>query len=124
MIKKLATTMVALVAIEHLYILVLEMFLWTKPAGLRAFAMTPDFAAQTATLAANQGLYNGFLAAGLIWALLRRDDGYSLRVFFLGCVIVAGVFGAITAKPSILIVQAMPAAIAMLLTLIARRSLQ
>ena len=119
--KKAATALVALVAIEHLYILVLEMFLWTKPAGLNAFGLTPEFAEQTAVLAANQGLYNGFLAAGLIWGLIRKEDGIPIRVFFLSCVIVAGVFGAITAKPSILYVQAVPALIALIVTLLARR---
>ena len=119
--KKIATGLVALVAVEHLYILVLEMFLWTKPAGLRAFGLTPEFAQQTAVLAANQGLYNGFLAAGLIWALSQKDDGYSLRVFFLGCVIVAGIFGAVTAKPSILFVQAAPAIVALAATMLSRR---
>ena len=121
MLKKIATALVALVAIEHMYILVLEMFLWTKPAGLRAFALTQEFADQTAVLAANQGLYNGFLAAGLIWSLTRKEDGLPIRVFFLSCVIVAGVFGAITAKPSILFVQAAPALIALVVTLLARR---
>jgi putative membrane protein len=121
--KKAATVLVALVAIEHLYILVLEMFLWTRPAGLRAFGLTPEFAEQTAVLAANQGLYNGFLAAGLIWSLFRKQDATPLRVFFLGCVIVAGVFGAITAKPSILYVQAAPALIALVMTLLAHRSI-
>ena len=120
-LKTTATAFVAFVAIEHLYILVLEMFLWTKPAGLRAFGLTQEFAEQTAVLAANQGLYNGFLAAGLIWALSKKDEGTSLRVFFLACVIVAGVFGAITAKPSILYVQAAPALIALILTLLADR---
>jgi len=119
--KKIATALVAFVAIEHLYILVLEMFLWTKPAGLRAFGLTPEFAEQTAVLAANQGLYNGFLAAGLIWALLKKEDGFPLRVFFLGCVIVAGVFGGITANVSILYIQAAPAFIALAVTLFARR---
>tara|TARA_R110002049_G_scaffold93308_16_gene230810 strand:- start:2634 stop:3005 length:372 start_codon:yes stop_codon:yes gene_type:complete len=119
--KKLATVLVAVVAIEHVYILVLEMFLWTKPAGLNAFGLTPEFAAQTAVLAANQGLYNGFLAAGLVWALLSRERGQSLRLFFLGCVIVAGVFGALTAKPSILFVQAVPALLALIATLLANR---
>jgi putative membrane protein len=122
MMKKIATTLVAFVAIEHIYILVLEMFLWTKPAGLRAFALTQEFAEQTAVLAANQGLYNGFLAAGLIWSLVRKEDGFPLRVFFLGCVIVAGVFGAITAKPSILLVQAAPAFLALIFTLLAHRT--
>lgn len=119
--KKFATALVAFVAIEHLYILVLEMFLWTRPAGLRAFGLTPEFAEQTAVLAANQGLYNGFLAAGLIWSLFRKEDGYPLRVFFLACVIVAGIFGAVTAKPSILFVQAAPALLALAVTLLARR---
>lgn len=119
--KKIAAVLVALVAIEHLYILVLEMFLWTKPAGLRAFGLTPEFAEQTAVLAANQGLYNGFLAAGLIWGLTRRDDGFAIRVFFLSCVIVAGVFGAITAKTSILFVQAAPALVALVATLFTGR---
>lgn len=119
--KKIATALVVFVAIEHLYILVLEMLLWTRPAGLRAFGMTPEFAEQTAVLAANQGLYNGFLAAGLIWSLFRKEDGISIRLFFLGCIVVAGVFGAITAKPSILYVQAAPALIALVMTLLARR---
>ncbi len=119
--KRAANVLVAIVAIEHFYILVLEMFLWTKPAGLRAFAMTPEFAEQTAVLAANQGLYNGFLAAGLIWGLTLKDDGFSVRVFFLCCVIVAGIFGAITAKPSILFVQAAPALVALAVTLLSRR---
>ena len=122
--KKTAMILTALVAVEHLYILVLEMFLWTKPAGLSAFGLTPEFAEQTAVLAANQGLYNGFLAAGLIWSLIRKEDGVSIRLFFLGCVIVAGVFGAVTAKPSILYVQALPALIALIATLLARRSNQ
>jgi putative membrane protein len=120
--KKIANALVAVVALEHLYILVLEMFLWTRPAGLRAFGLTPEFAEQTAVLAANQGLYNGFLAAGLIWSLLRKEDSTSLRVFFLGCVIVAGIFGAITAKPSILYVQAAPALVALVFTLHAART--
>jgi len=119
--KKVATALVAIVAIEHLYILVLEMFLWTKPAGLRAFGLTPEFAEQTAVLAANQGLYNGFLAAGLIWGLIRKSDGTSVQVFFLICIVVAGIFGAITAKPSILFVQAVPALVALVVTLLARR---
>lgn len=121
--KKIATALVAIVAIEHLYILVLEMFLWTKPAGLRAFGLTPEFAEQTAVLAANQGLYNGFLAAGLIWALILKDGGFPHRAFFLGCVIVAGIFGAVTAKPSIFFVQAVPAMVALAATLLAKRTL-
>ena len=119
--KKLAAALVAFVAVEHLYILVLEMFLWTRPAGLRAFGLTPEFAEQTAVLAANQGLYNGFLAAGLIWGLARKEGGIPVQVFFLVCVIVAGIFGGITAKPSILYVQAAPALIALIATLFAYR---
>ena len=119
--KRAAYVLVALVALEHIYILVLEMFLWTKPAGLRAFGLTPEFAEQTAVLAANQGLYNGFLAAGLIWGLILKENGHSVRVFFLSCVIVAGIFGAITAKPSILLVQAAPALVALVVTMLARR---
>lgn len=122
--KRISAALVAFVALEHLYILVLEMFLWTKPAGLRAFALTQEFAEQTAVLAANQGLYNGFLAAGLIWGLIRKEDGHAIRVFFLSCVIVAGIFGAVTAKPSILYVQAVPALIALIATLLARRQTQ
>ena len=119
--KKIANALVALVALEHLYILVLEMFLWTKPAGLRAFGLTPEFAEQTAVLAMNQGLYNGFLAAGLIWGLLRKNGGVPVQIFFLACVIVAGVFGGLTAKMSILYIQALPATIALASVLAVRR---
>lgn len=119
--RTIAVVLTALVAIEHLYILVLEMFLWTKPAGLSAFGLTPEFAEQTAVLAANQGLYNGFLAAGLIWSLIRKEEGIAIRIFFLSCVVIAGVFGGITAKPSILYVQAAPAAVALIMTLLANR---
>ncbi|MDJ0709980.1 MAG: DUF1304 domain-containing protein [Woeseiaceae bacterium] len=119
--KKVANALVALVALEHIYILVLEMFLWTKPAGLRAFGLTPEFAEQSAVLAMNQGLYNGFLAAGLLWGLFRKIDGVPVQVFFLACVIVAGIFGGITAKTSILYVQALPAAIALGAVLMARK---
>lgn len=105
----------ACVALEHIGIMVLEMFYWTSPVGMKAFNLTPQAAAASQTLAANQGLYNGFLAAGLIWALIsgKRD----VRTFFLCCVIVAGIFGAATAKPSILFVQALPAALALAATL-------
>ena len=119
--KKVSYILTAFVALEHLYILVLEMFLWTKPMGLRAFGLTPEFAEQTAVLAANQGLYNGFLAAGLSWGLLLKDDGHGVRVFFLICVVVAGIFGGMTAKPSILFIQAAPALVALVVTLLARR---
>jgi putative membrane protein len=117
MIHLFATAAVALVAVLHVYILVLEMFLWTTPRGRRAFGLAPEFAEATRVLAANQGLYNGFLAAGLAWGLLLGPDGRHVVLFFLGCVIVAGVFGAMTASRKILFVQAVPAVIAMALVL-------
>lgn len=117
----LANVLVGLVALLHLYFLVLEMFLWTKPAGRRAFGTTPEFAQASKALAANQGLYNGFLAAGLLWALTRGPDGDALKVFFLACIIIAGIFGALTANRKILYVQALPAAVALLLALLASR---
>ena len=104
---------VAGVALIHIYILVLEMFLWTKPAGLRAFGQTQAAANASRVLAANQGLYNGFLAAGLIWSLTLGTNGTSVAVFFLACVVVAGIYGAATASRKILYVQAVPAALAM-----------
>ena len=105
------------VALVHVWFLVLEMFLWTHPLGLRIFGMTAEVAASSAVLAANQGLYNGLLALGLLWALFadRRD----LKMFFLGCVIIAGVYGGITAKTTILLVQALPGFLALLAVLIA-----
>ena len=119
MIRILANLFVALVALCHLGFLVLEMFFWNHPVGQKIFAMTPEFSASSAVLAMNQGLYNGFLAAGLAWGLMagRRD----VKQFFLGCVIVAGVFGGITAKPSIFLTQALPAAIAFLLVYLSSR---
>ncbi|CAI0740013.1 DUF1304 domain-containing protein [Serratia ficaria] len=111
-------TLVLLIAALHLYILVLEMFLWQRPAGRRAFATTAEFAASTRVLAANQGLYNGFLAAGLAWGYWREDP--ALQLFFLGCVLVAGVFGGLTASRKILWVQALPALIAILAGWLAR----
>lgn len=108
-----AYIVVGIVALIHLYILVLEMFLWEKSAGLRTFGLTKEFAAASRVLAANQGLYNGFLAAGLIWGLFAGDIG--VMRFFLGCVLVAGVYGAITANSRILWVQAAPAAAGLLL---------
>ena len=101
--------------------LVLEMFLWTTPFGLRTFNMTEQVAAASAVLAANQGLYNGFLAAGLVWGLTAKENGAAIKVFFLACVIVAGIFGAATAKPSILFVQALPAVLTLLAVLASRR---
>ncbi len=110
----------ALVALIHAWILVLEMFLWTRPAGRRAFGLTREFAEQTRVLAANQGLYNCFLAAGLVFGLVLGPSGYAVRVFFLACVLVAGLYGAATASRRILFVQALPAAIALALVLAAR----
>ena len=107
----LANVLVGLVALSHIGILVLEMFFRDHPVGRRIFGMTPEVSASSATLAANQGLYNGFLAAGLAWALWV--DRRELKIFFLGCVIVAGIFGGLTAKTSILFTQALPAAIAL-----------
>ena len=110
-----ASVFTGLVALLHLYFLVLEMFLWTKPYGRRVFQLSPEKAETTKTLAANQGLYNGFLAAGLIWGLASGADGHVIRLFFLGCVIIAGVFGAATVSRKILYVQAVPAAVAVAL---------
>jgi putative membrane protein len=106
--RTIAGTAVALVALLHLYFLVLEMFFWTRPLGLRTFGLTPEFAAASKTLAANQGLYNGFLAAGLVWGLALGQAGDAAKIFFLCCVIVAGVFGGFTASRKILWVQAVP----------------
>ncbi len=114
----LAQALVALVALLHLYFLVLEMFFWTKPLGRKVFRLDPAFAEASKVLAANQGLYNGFLAAGLAWGLCRGD--VPAQLFFLGCVIVAGVYGAATVGKKILFVQAVPAALAVAAVLIAR----
>ncbi len=116
--KILAELLVALVAALHVYFLVLEMFLWTHPTGRRIFGTTPEFAAASAALAANQGLYNGFLAAGLLWGLWLGAGGTEIKVFFLGCVVVAGAYGAYSVNPRILIVQALPAALALGLVLL------
>ncbi|MDR7274910.1 DUF1304 domain-containing protein [Catenuloplanes atrovinosus] len=115
-----ANVVVGLVVVIHVYIVVLEMVLWTTPRGMAAFGTTPEFAEASRTLAANQGLYNGFLAAGLVWALLA-DGGtaYQAKLFFLGCVLVAGLFGAATVSRRILLVQALPAAIGLALVLVA-----
>ncbi len=115
--KIAANIMVALVALLHLYFLVLEMFFWTKPLGRKTFGNTPEFAEQSKVLAANQGLYNGFLAAGLLWSLWLGPSGRLIAQFFLGCVIVAGVYGAATASRKILFVQALPALIALALVM-------
>lgn len=116
----IANVVVGLVALIHVYILVLEMFLWDKPAGLRAFGQTREAAAASKVLAANQGLYNGFLAAGLIWGLSLGAAGTAVKLFFLGCVLVAGVYGALTASRKILFVQAVPAAVGIALVLLSQ----
>jgi putative membrane protein len=110
-----ANVVIALIALLHVYILVLEMFLWDKPKGLRAFNMTPEKAQATKVLAANQGLYNGFLAAGLIWGLALGPDGTGVKTFFLLCVLVAGLYGGLTASRKILLIQAVPAGIGLAL---------
>ena len=116
-IKLLAKTLTALVAVLHLGFLTLEMFFWDHPVGRKIFSMTPEVSASSAVLAKNQGLYNGFLAAGLIWGIWKeRQD---VKVFFLVCVIIAGIFGALTAKTSILFTQALPAVIALACVLLA-----
>jgi putative membrane protein len=113
----IANALVALVAVLHVYFLVLEMFLWTKPLGLKTFRNSLEKATDSAVLAANQGLYNGFLAAGLVWGLVQDTAGFGfqIKVFFLLCVIVAGLYGAATVSGRILLVQAAPAAIALIL---------
>jgi len=109
----------ALVAALHVYFLVLEMFLWATPYGQKTFRRTREQQVETKALAANQGLYNGFLAAGLIWSYFARSGAFEIRVFFLVCVVVAGVYGAATAARSILFAQALPGAAALVVTLVA-----
>ena len=116
--KLLANILTFFVAVSHVGILILEMFFWNHPVGQRIFAMTPEVAAASEVLAMNQGLYNGFLAAGLFWGLLiKRTD---IKIFFLSCVVVAGIFGGITAKTSILYSQGLPALIALILVVSTR----
>jgi putative membrane protein len=109
---------VAAVALLHVYFLVLEMFLWDRPIGLRAFGQTLEAAKASKVLAANQGLYNGFLAAGLVWGLTLGASGTNIKVFFLSCVLIAGLYGAATASRKILFVQALPAAVGLALMLL------
>jgi len=111
----IANVLVGLVALLHVYFLVLEMFLWTTPTGRRVFRTTPEFAQASKALAANQGLYNGFLAAGLAWGLAAGAEGFHIKLFFLSCVIVAGLYGAWTVSRRILYVQALPAFVALVL---------
>lgn len=115
MLAYLRDGVVLLVALLHLYILVLEMFLWNTPRGRHTFGITPEFAAQSKVLAANQGLYNGFLAAGLLWGLALGASGDGIKLFFLSCVLIAGLYGAATANKRILLVQALPAALGLAL---------
>lgn len=114
----IAEIAVFLVAMLHGYFLILEMFLWDKPAGIKTFGHSKEKAATTKILAANQGLYNGFIAAGLLWGVVQGAAGYDFKVFFLLCVIVAGVYGAVTASRKILFVQAIPGLLALLLVLV------
>jgi putative membrane protein len=105
----------ALVALLHLYFMILEIFFWDKPLGLRVFGHTPEVAKVSKVLASNQGLYNGFLSAGIVWGLRLGPSGNPIKIFFLGCVVVAGVYGALTANRRILWVQALPGAVALAL---------
>ncbi len=112
----IATILVAAVALLHVYIMLLEMVWWESPRGRKAFGLTPEFAKSTKALAANQGLYNGFLAAGLVWGLVHPDPAvaWQIKLFFLACVAVAGLFGAATASRKILFIQTVPAVLAMI----------
>lgn len=120
MLAMIAEVVVLLVALLHAWFLVLEMFLWDKPAGLKAFGQSRERAAATKVLAANQGLYNGFIAAGLLWGVLQGAAGYEFKLYFLSCVVVAGVYGAVTASRKILYVQALPGLLGLLLVLFSR----
>jgi putative membrane protein len=115
--EMLADAVIGVVALLHVWFLVLEMFLWNKPLGRRVFRLTPEFAAQSSALAANQGLYNGFLAAGLLWGLTLGAAGTAIKIFFLACVIIAGMFGAATVNRRIFWIQSAPALLALLLLL-------
>jgi putative membrane protein len=115
-----ASIAIAFVAFLHVVFMILEMFFWTKPLGKRTFHLSETLATEAAPLAMNQGLYNGFLAAGLVWGLLPGPCAVPVQIFFLSCVVVAGVFGAITAQRSILFVQGIPGMVALGLVLLAR----
>jgi putative membrane protein len=116
--KLLANSLTALVAVLHLGFLTLEMFFWDHPVGRKLFSMTPEVSASSAVLAKNQGLYNGFLAAGLIWGIWKERR--EVKVFFLSCVVIAGIFGGLTAKTSILFTQALPALMALVCVMLTR----
>ncbi|MHC1547714.1 DUF1304 domain-containing protein [Phyllobacterium sp. K27] len=112
-----ANILIALVALLHAYFMYLEMVVWDKPLGLKTFRLNQEFATASKALAMNQGLYNGFLVAGLVWSLWLGEDGFAIKIFFLGCVIAAGLFGAATVGRKILYVQAVPAIFALLATI-------
>jgi putative membrane protein len=114
----LTTIVLLVISLLHFYFLILEMFFWEKPRGLKTFGLTREQAAASKTLAANQGLYNGFLAAGLLWGVYLGDAGGSVKIFFLCCIIIAGIYGAATANRKILFVQALPAAVGLGLVLL------
>ena len=117
--KAIQIFFIALVAFEHIYFMILEMFYWDKPKGLKAFGQTLEVAKNSKTLAKNQGLYNGFLAAGLIWAIVNKNNFEALAIFFLSCVVVAGIFGAYSTKNvKLFYIQALPALIGLMLVLI------
>lgn len=122
--KAVLNLLTALIALLHLWFLTLEMFLWQSPLGLKTFRLTAEQAASSAGLAANQGLYNGFLAAGLLWSLLIGEQRWALRVraFFLICVLVAGIYGGVTAIRTILFIQAAPALLALIVLVVVARS--
>ena len=117
----LALVAIAVVAFLHIAFFVLESFLWTKPTGRRIFGLSAELAESTKSLALNQGLYNAFLAAGLIWCLFPSGCSFGIKVFFLSCVVIAGIVGGLTAKRSILFIQALPGAVALLLVLFSQR---
>ena len=117
--KTVANVLIAVVALLHVYFMMLEMAFWTRPPGRKAFGLSAEFAEASKRLAANQGLYNGFLAAGLIWGLSLGDAGFAIKTFFLVCVLIAGIFGAATVSRKILWVQALPAAVALVLLFVA-----
>lgn len=116
----LANSLVAFVALLQISYMCIEMFFWTHPVMRERFRMSEEYAERSKVLAANQGVYNGFLAAGLIWSLLAATDGFALKLFFLGCVLIAGLYGGATAKRSIFYIQALPAALALAAVLLAR----
>ena len=119
--RMLSLILIGIVALEHLYFMYLEMFAWTAAKTRRAFGTTAEFAEASKSLAANQGLYNGFLSAGLVWSLLQPDAAFALqtKIFFLACVLVAAIYGGVTVNRSILLIQGLPAALALAAVLLA-----